>query len=102
MLLECVDHLKYNKEDYRALKLYGQEKNLTSSSIARMIMFLYGIEDFQIVHGYTLRNPAFFKADGLKTFDCVIANPPFSKKEWDAESWANDPFNIKIPLPFHG
>lgn len=96
MLLECVDHLKHNQEDYRTLKLFGQEKNLTSSSIARMNMFLHGIEDFQIFRGDTLRNPAFFEADGLKTFDCVIANPPFSLKEWGAETWANDPFGRNI------
>lgn len=96
MLLECVDHLKHNQEDYRTLKLFGQEKNLTSSSIARMNMFLHGIEDFQIFRGDTLRNPAFFEADGLKTFDCVIANPPFSLKEWGAENWANDPFGRNI------
>lgn len=92
MLLECVDHLKDHAADYRTLKLYGQEKNLTSSSIARMNMFLHGIEDFQIVRGDTLRNPAFFAADGLQTFDCVIANPPFSLKDWGAENWANDPY----------
>lgn len=96
MLLECVDHLKENKEDYRTLKLYGQEKNLTSSSIARMNMFLHGIEDFQIQRGDTLRAPAFFVADGLKTFDCVIANPPFSLKDWGAENWANDPYGRNI------
>ena len=96
MLLECVDHLKHNKEDYRTLKLYGQEKNLTSSSIARMNMFLHGIEDFQVLRGDTLRNPAYFEADGLKTFDCVIANPPFSLKDWGAENWANDPFGRNI------
>lgn len=96
MLLECVDHLKDSNEDYRTLKLFGQEKNLTSSSIARMNMFLHGIEDFQIVRGDTLRNPAFFEADGLKTFDCVIANPPFSLKKWGAENWANDPYRRNI------
>lgn len=96
MLLECVNHLKDQHEDYRTLKLYGQEKNLTSSSIARMNMFLNGIEDFQIFRGDTLRNPAFFEADGLKTFDCVIANPPFSLKEWGAENWSNDPFGRNI------
>lgn len=96
MLLECVDHLKENKEDYRTLKLYGQEKNLTSSSIARMNMFLHGIEDFQITRGDTLRQPAFFDADGLRTFDCVIANPPFSLKEWGEENWANDPYGRNI------
>lgn len=96
MLLECVSHLKEHGEDYRTLKLFGQEKNLTSSSIARMNMFLHGIEDFQIVRGDTLRNPAFFEADGLKTFDCVIANPPFSLDDWGAENWVNDPFGRNI------
>ena len=96
MLLECVDHLKHNLEDFRTLKLYGQEKNLTSSSIARMNMFLHGIEDFEIVRGDTLRNPAFFEADGLKTFNCVIANPPFSLDDWGSENWANDPFGRNI------
>lgn len=96
MLLECVDHLKHNQEDARTLKLYGQEKNLTSSSIARMNMFLHGIEDFEILRGDTLRNPAFFEVDGLKTFDCVIANPPFSLQDWGAENWVNDPFGRNI------
>jgi len=96
MLLECVNHLQDNKEDYRTLKLFGQEKNLTSSSIARMNMFLHGIEDFSIVRGDTLRNPAFFEADGLKTFDCVIANPPFSLQDWGSENWANDPYGRNI------
>lgn len=96
MLLECVDHLKDQGNDYRTLKLYGQEKNLTSSSIARMNMFLHGIEDFEIHRGDTLRSPAFFEADGLKTFDCVIANPPFSLKDWGADNWVNDPYGRNI------
>jgi len=96
MLLECVDRLKNNDKDYRTLKLYGQEKNLTSSAIARMNMFLHGIEDFKILRGDTLRNPAFFEADGLQTFDCVIANPPFSLKAWGAKNWANDPYGRNI------
>jgi len=96
MLLECVDHLKEKNNDYRTLKIFGQEKNLTSASIARMNMFLHGIEDFSIVRGDTLRHPAFFEADGLKTFDCVIANPPFSLKDWGAENWAADPYGRNI------
>jgi len=93
MLLECVDHLKKNKKDHRTLKLFGQEKNLTSGSIARMNMFLHGIEDFSIYRGDTLRNPAFFKDDKLQSFDCVIANPPFSLKNWGSENWINDPYD---------
>ncbi|MDZ7742225.1 MAG: class I SAM-dependent DNA methyltransferase [Bacteroidota bacterium] len=92
MLLESINHIKENGGDYRTLKLYGQEKNLTSSSIARMNMFLHGLEDFIIVRDDTLRNPAFFEGDELQQFDCVIANPPFSLKEWGADQWVNDPF----------
>jgi type I restriction enzyme M protein len=96
MLIECIEHLRHGNEDFRTLKLYGQEKNLTSSSIARMNMFLHGVEDFQIARQDTLRNPAFFQSDELKTFDCVIANPPFSLKEWGAENWVNDPYGRNI------
>ncbi|MBK9096707.1 MAG: SAM-dependent DNA methyltransferase [bacterium] len=96
MLLESINHLKENKKDYRTLRLFGQEKNLTSASIAKMNMFLHGIEDFQIVRGDTLRNPAFFEGDNLKTFDCVVANPPFSLKAWGAEQWTNDPYGRNI------
>lgn len=96
MLIESIEQLKSKEQDFRTLKLYGQEKNLTSSAIARMNMFLHGVEDFQINRSDTLRQPAFFEADGLKTFDCVIANPPFSLKEWGATTWANDPFGRNI------
>jgi len=61
-----------------------------------MNMFLHGIEDFQIARGDTLRNPAFFEGDRIRSFDCVIANPPFSLKEWGAENWANDPFGRNL------
>jgi len=87
MLIECIDHLKEAKKDFRTLRLFGQEKNLTSSSIARMNMFLHGVEDFRVARGDTLRQPAFFDADGLQTFDCVIANPPFSLKGVRALRW---------------
>jgi type I restriction enzyme M protein len=94
MLLAAVQHVKDTHGDVKRLwgKLFGQEKNLTTSSIARMNLFLHGIEDFQIVRGDTLRNPAFFDGDRLSNFDCVIANPPFSLEKWGEEQWVNDPF----------
>lgn len=94
MLLAAVQHVKEMHGDVKRLwgKLYGQEKNLTTSSIARMNLFLHGIEDFQVVRGDTLRNPAFFEGDRLATFDCVIANPPFSLEKWGEDLWLNDPF----------
>jgi len=96
MLLECINHLKENNQDYRTLKIFGQEKNLTTSTIARMNMFLHGVEDFTIVRDDTLRNPAFFTGDNLATFDCVIANPPFSLKKWGASKWEKDPYGRNI------
>lgn len=96
MLLESIHHLKEKGQDFRTLKLYGQEKNLTSSSIARMNMFLHGIEDFQIVRDDTLRNPAFFEGDELMMFDCVIANPPFSLTDWGVSQWISDPYGRNI------
>ena len=94
MLLEAIHHVRESHGDDRTLwgKIFGQEKNLTTSAIARMNLFLHGAADFQIVRGDTLRLPAFFSGDNLATFDCVIANPPFSLEKWGDEVWASDPY----------
>lgn len=92
LLLNCVNHLKERHKEYRTLKLYGQELNLMTSSIARMNMFLHGIEDFHIVRGDTLAQPKFLENDRLKTFDVILANPPYSIKRWNRDAWANDPY----------
>lgn len=94
MLLEAIHHVRENHGDDRTLwgRLFGQEKNLTTSAIARMNLFLHGASDFQIVRGDTLRRPAFYSGDSLATFDCVIANPPFSLDKWGEDEWAGDPF----------
>lgn len=94
MLLEAMHHVRQSNGDDRTLwgRLFGQEKNLTTSAIARMNLFLHGAADFQIVRGDTLRQPAFFTGDDLATFDCVIANPPFSLEKWGDEVWASDPY----------
>ena len=96
MLLAAIEHVTRNGGDPRTFfgKIYGQEKNLTTASIARMNLVLHGIEDFQIVREDTLRSPAFTDSatGGLATFDCVIANPPFSLKEWGRDVWETDPW----------
>jgi type I restriction enzyme M protein len=94
MLLEAVHHVRQNHGDDRTLwgKLFAQEKNLTTSAIARMNLFLHGASDFQVIRGDTLRQPAFFSGDNLATFDCVIANPPFSLEKWGDEVWTKDPY----------
>jgi type I restriction enzyme M protein len=98
MLLEAVHHVREAGGRVELLwgKLFGQEKNLTTSSIARINLFLHGVEDFQIVRGDTLRQPAFFDGDHLATFDCVIANPPFSLKAWGRDVWTNDPYGRNL------
>lgn len=94
MLLEALHYVKEHGGDENLMlgKLYGQEKNLTTSSIARMNLFLHGAEDFHIERGDTLRQPAFYSGDSLAVFDCVIANPPFSLEKWGDEVWINDPY----------
>ena len=104
MLLAAIDHVKRNGGDPRTFfgKIYGQEKNLTTSSVARMNLVLHGIEDFQIAREDTLRNPTFTdpSTSGLATFDCVIANPPFSLDDWGREIWEKDPWRrAKYGLP---
>jgi len=94
MLLETLHYVKEHGGDENLMlgKLFGQEKNLTTSAIARMNLFLHGAEDFHIERGDTLRNPAFYSGDSLARFDCVIANPPFSLKKWGEDIWESDPY----------
>lgn len=96
LLLNCALHLRDEGKEYRNLKLYGQEINLLTSAIARMNMFLHGIEEFSIVRGDTLQNPAFIQADGLKKFNVILANPPYSIKQWDRARFEKDPYGRNV------
>jgi type I restriction enzyme M protein len=98
MLLETLHQVREAGGDERLMlgRLFGQEKNLTTAAIARMNLFLHGAEDFEIVRGDTLRQPAFFSGDRLATFDCVIANPPFSLEAWGDEAWVTDPWGRNL------
>jgi type I restriction enzyme M protein len=55
-----------------------------------MNLVLHGVEDFAIAAGNTLSNPAFIERDRLQTFDVVLANPPYSIKNWNRDAWQND------------
>ncbi|MDE2589676.1 MAG: SAM-dependent DNA methyltransferase, partial [Patescibacteria group bacterium] len=68
MLLEAIEHVKGKpKQDYRLLHVFGQESNLNTSSIARINLFLHGVDDFEIKRDDTLRNPQFLEGDKIKT-----------------------------------
>lgn len=96
LLLNCALHLKDEGKEYRTLKLYGQEINLLTSAIARMNMFMHGIEEFSIVRGDTLAQPGLLENDELKKFNVILANPPYSIKAWDRKGFENDSFGRNI------
>lgn len=90
MLISALDEVKRCGGEYRTLKLYGQERNLMTSSIARMNLFLHGVEDFQIIRGDTLADPGHIEGDRLRQFDVILANPPYSIKQWDRTAFESD------------
>lgn len=92
MLISALAEVKRRKGDVRTLGLYGQEVIHITAAIARMNLVLHGVEDFEIVAGNTLSKPAFTERDKLKTFDVVMANPPYSIKKWNREAWQSDPW----------
>jgi type I restriction enzyme M protein len=85
--------LKVGDEATAKVTLYGQEKDSATAGLARMNMILHDYATALIMQGNTIANPLFKDGDALKTFDYVVANPPFSDKRWstglDPES---DPF----------
>lgn len=92
MLISCIAHLKQKGEEWRNLRLYGQEINQLTSAIGRMNLFLHGVKDFSIVNDDTLRSPAFLEGGQLKQFDLCLANPPYSIKQWDRVAFEHDKY----------
>lgn len=92
MLIQSVDYVKEHGGNPQSLSLFGQEKNLGTWSIAKMNLLLHNLPDHKIEKGDTIRDPK-LKEDGeIMLFDRVIANPPFSLKEWGREEAENDPY----------
>ena len=93
MLVETANEVIEAGGSVRQMRFYGQEVNLTTAAIARMNLYLHDIEDVRVVRGDTLRQPKFLDNKGrLEKFDIVIANPPFSLKNWGADTWVSDPW----------
>lgn len=89
-LLQAYDYLKQKSGEKiaKTLYLYGQEQNLATFAIAKINMFLHGLDSADIRRGDTLANPQFLNQQGnLQTFDIVVANPPYSIKDWEWEAF---------------
>ncbi|MGB3674151.1 MAG: class I SAM-dependent DNA methyltransferase [Candidatus Nanopelagicales bacterium] len=92
MLISCLAEVKRNGGDTRTIGLFGQELISITAAIARMNLVLHGVSDFDIRSGNTLHEPALIERDRLRTFDVVLANPPYSIKKWNREAWQSDPW----------
>jgi type I restriction enzyme M protein len=100
MLIECAQYLRRRGKNAKNLVLSGQEKNLGTWAICKMNMLLHGIPDHRIEKGDTIRDPKLRDDEGLKLFDRVIANPPFSLDEWGREVAEVDPYGrFKYGVP---
>lgn len=94
-LLEAYHYLKgqAGEKKARSLYLYGQEINIGTYAIAKINMFLHGLDSADIQRGDTLADPKFLNPDGsLQTFDICVANPPYSIKEWESEIFKSDKY----------
>jgi type I restriction enzyme M protein len=92
MLISCLAEVHRQGGDTRGMGLFGQEIIQITSAIARMNLVLHGVSDFDIRAGHTLHEPAFIEGDRLRTFDVVLANPPYSISQWNHEAWQSDPW----------
>lgn len=71
------------KGGFDKVQMYGQERNSSALSMARMNMFIHGIKDANLKWGDTLANPQHLDGDGnLMKFECIVANMPFSLDKW--------------------
>lgn len=90
MLIKCLNYLRDKNQPWQGVKVFGQEINALTASIARMNLYLNGVEDFSVVREDTLAHPAFVDGSRLRKFDIVLANPPYSIKTWNREAFMND------------
>ncbi|MPX98134.1 type I restriction-modification system subunit M [Salinivibrio sp. VYel6] len=92
LLLKCANQIR--KEDgSKNFALFGQEAIGSTWALAKMNMFLHGIDNHKLEWGDTIRNPLMLNENGgLKHFDVVVANPPFSLEKWGHEGADGDPY----------
>lgn len=96
MLIQSMRYIKENGYNWKNVSLFGQEINISTWAICKMNMIFHDAKGADIRKGDTLRSPAHTEGGILKTFDIVIANPPFSLKNWGREEAENDIYNRYI------
>ncbi|GAK41827.1 type I restriction-modification system subunit M [Paenibacillus urinalis] len=92
MLIQSVDYVREHDGNPQSLSLFGQEKNLGTWAIGKMNLLLHNLPDHRIEKGDTIRKPKLVEDGEIMLFDRVIANPPFSLKEWGREEAEHDPY----------
>ena len=106
MLVQSVYHLRDKGQNPKNISLFGQERNIGTWAICKMNMLLHGLKDARLEKGDTLRSPKLLTGKAkLMEFDIVIANPPFSLKNWGYEESQHDPyrrFRFGIPPKGYG
>jgi type I restriction-modification system DNA methylase subunit len=81
LLLKIGDEARHGGKEVK-VTLYGQEKDNATAGLARMNMILHDYATAEVRQGNTIASPLYLDGDALKTFDYVVANPPFSDKRW--------------------
>ena len=104
-LLDRQQTFGYSQEDTKILMApmatTGQEAIGSTWALAKMNMFLHGIDNATIEWGDTLNNPKLIEDDSLQQFNVVVANPPFSLDKWGAEdAQSSAPSAIRDPWSF--
>ena len=91
LLIKCGNQVKNKGSNDFAL--YGQEINGSTWALARMNMFLHGMDSARIEWGDTIRSPKLLENDTTMKFEVVTANPPFSLDKWGIEEAGVDTYN---------
>lgn len=103
MLIQSVYHLKAKGQNPKNISLYGQEINVGTWGICKMNLLLHGLQNAQVKRCDTLRDPQLLTKGQLMRFDMVIANPPFSLKNWGYEMAQHDPYKrLRFGIPPKG
>ena len=92
MLIYAAQYVREHGGDLRNLALHGQERNLGTLAIGKLNLLLHGLRAARLEPGHVIAEPGLADREGrLLSYDRVIANPPFSLKNWGHDFAPNDP-----------